>query len=92
MEESRQHAAAEGKVLRFVGSIDVAREHVKVAVEKVASGEPVAGLRGSDNLVALRTERYKEMPLVVQGAGAGGAVTAMGVLADLLRVVRQIPG
>ncbi|MDI1492961.1 MAG: Homoserine dehydrogenase [Ramalina farinacea] len=87
----RHAAESEGKVLRFVGSIDVATQNVKVGVEKVGKGEPVAGLRGSDNLVAIRTERYKESPLVVQGAGAGGAVTAMGVLADLLRVVRQVP-
>lgn len=91
MDTLRRSAESEGKVLRFVGSIDVATSGVRVGVEKVGKGEPVAGLRGSDNLVAIRTERYKESPLVVQGAGAGGAVTAMGVLADLLRVVRQVP-
>ena len=91
MDALRQAAESEGKVLRFVGSIDVATQKVKVGVEKIGKAEPVAGLRGSDNLVAIRTERYGESPLVVQGAGAGGAVTAMGVLADLLRVVRQVP-
>ena len=44
-------------------------------------------LGGSDNIVMLHTERYSPRPLIVQGAGAGAAVTAMGVLGDLLKLV-----
>ena len=42
-------------------------------------------LGGSDNIVMFHTERYGARPLIVQGSGAGAAVTAMGVLGDLLR-------
>lgn len=42
-------------------------------------------LGGSDNIVLFHTERYSPRPLIVQGAGAGAAVTAMGVLGDLLK-------
>ena len=44
-------------------------------------------LGGSDNIVMFHTERYSPRPLIVQGAGAGAAVTAMGVLGDLLKLV-----
>ena len=49
---------------------------------------PPLHLRGSQALVAFTTRRYAEQPLVVQGAGAGGEVTASGVLAELLRIGR----
>lgn len=44
-------------------------------------------LGGSDNIVMFHTERYGARPLIVQGAGAGAAVTAMGVMSDLLKLV-----
>ena len=44
-------------------------------------------LGGSDNIVMFHTERYSPRPLIVQGAGAGAAVTAMGVMSDLLKLV-----
>jgi homoserine dehydrogenase len=44
-------------------------------------------LGGSDNIVMFHTERYGARPLIVQGAGAGAAVTAMGVLGDVLKLV-----
>ena len=43
-------------------------------------------LGGSDNIIAFHTERYGSRPLLVQGSGAGAAVTAMGVLSDLLKL------
>jgi homoserine dehydrogenase len=43
-------------------------------------------LGGSDNIILFHTERYSPRPLIVQGAGAGAAVTAMGVLGDLLKL------
>jgi homoserine dehydrogenase len=45
-------------------------------------------LTGSDNIISFTTKRY-ERPLLVQGAGAGAAVTAMGVTADLIRVAER---
>lgn len=44
-------------------------------------------LGGSDNVIMFHTERYSARPLIVQGAGAGAAVTAMGVLGDLFKLV-----
>lgn len=44
-------------------------------------------LGGSDNIIMFHTERYGARPLIIQGAGAGAAVTAMGVMSDLLKLV-----
>lgn len=69
MEEVRREAAREGKVVRFVGSVDVGGEALKVGVEKLERTHPIAGLEGSDNVVSFYTERYGDQPLVVRGAG-----------------------
>ena len=69
MDEVRNEAVLEGKVVRFVGSVDVGRRALKVGLEKFDRAHPIAGLKGSDNIVSFYTERYGENPLVVQGAG-----------------------
>lgn len=69
MKKIRDEAEKEGKVVRFVGSIDVAAKELKVGLESFDKGHPIAGLKGSDNMVSFYTERYGGNPLVVQGAG-----------------------
>ncbi|KAK4232434.1 putative homoserine dehydrogenase [Podospora fimiseda] len=90
MEEVKNAAEKEGKVVRFVGSIDVATKQVKVGLEKFDLSHPIAALKGSDNIISFYTKRYGSNPLIIQGAGAGGEVTAMGVTGDLIKVVSQI--
>lgn len=90
MEEVKVSAEKEGKVVRFVGSIDVASKQVKVGLEKFDRSHPIAALKGSDNIISFYTKRYGSNPLIIQGAGAGGEVTAMGVTSDLLKVLSQI--
>ena len=89
MAKLRDSAKAEGKVLRFVGKVDLTgTPAVKVGVEKYDASHPFAALKGSDNVISFTTDRYTS-PLIVQGAGAGDAVTAMGVLADLIKVAQR---
>ncbi|TKA71838.1 hypothetical protein B0A55_06799 [Friedmanniomyces simplex] len=90
MHELKTAAAAEGKLVRFVGSIDVVAAEVKVGLERFEPSHPIAALKGSDNIINLYTKRYGSNPLIIQGAGAGAEVTAMGVTADLLRVIRLL--
>ena len=90
MEKIKAEAASKGSVIRYVGKIDVEKKEIKVGLESFTPGSPIASLQGSDNLVAFYTDRYPERPLVVQGAGAGGAVTAMGVSADVLRCIQRM--
>jgi aspartokinase/homoserine dehydrogenase 1 len=53
----------------------------------VDSGHPTFDLEGSNNIVLLTTERYRELPMVIKGYGAGADVTAAGVFSDIMRVV-----
>jgi len=56
-------------------------------IQRYPTDHPFAtSLGGSDNIIMFHTERYSPRPLIVQGAGAGAAVTAMGVLGDLLKL------
>ena len=89
----------EGKVLRYLVSVAApdaatpgAKARVRVGPIGVAEAHPAARLRGTEAFVAFHTERYSDYPLVVQGAGAGGAVTAAGVLADVLAISRARRG
>ncbi len=80
-------AAAEGKALRYVARVSAAG--VRVGLESVPLDSPLGQLRGTDNMIVLRSERYDPRPLVISGPGAGVEVTAMGVLGDILRVAAQ---
>jgi aspartokinase/homoserine dehydrogenase 1 len=87
---------ARGRVLRYLARIDLAPDtgeyRVRVGPIDLAPDHPAAGLRGAEAFVAFTTERYDEYPLVVRGAGAGGAVTAAGVLADILKIGQTLRG
>ncbi|KAF1812996.1 hypothetical protein P152DRAFT_473520 [Eremomyces bilateralis CBS 781.70] len=88
MDELKASAEKDGKVLRYVGSIDVISGESKVGLQRFDPSHPIGGLKGSDNIINFYTKRYGSKPLTIQGAGAGGDITAMGVSADLLRVIR----
>jgi len=90
MEEVKVAAMREGKIVRYVGSIDVAKKELNVGQEWFDRSHPIATLKGSDNIISIYTNRYGVNPLIIQGAGAGGEVTAMGVTGDLLKVLEQL--
>ena len=90
MESQRILAEKAGKVVRYVGSIEVGSREVKVGMEMFDPMHPIATLKGSDNIISFHTKRYGELPLTIRGAGAGGDVTAMGVTGDLLKVLYQM--
>jgi aspartokinase/homoserine dehydrogenase 1 len=78
-------ARARGHVLRYVGSVG-ADGRAEVGVVELPASHPFANIALTDNIVRFQTARYDRNPLIVQGPGAGPAVTAAGVFADLLRV------
>ena len=90
MDSVKAEAAKEGKLIRFVGKIDMTSKEVKVGLDKFDKSHPIAALKGSDNIISFYTERYGTNPLIIQGAGAGGEVTAMGVTGDLLKVLLHL--
>jgi aspartokinase/homoserine dehydrogenase 1 len=77
-------ARARGEVLRYRAR--ATRGGVRVGLASVPAGSALASLDGTDNLFVFTTARYRERPLVVSGPGAGVAVTAAGVLGDVLRL------
>ena len=81
-----QAAAAKGCVLRYVAALDAASGRATVGLVELDRSHPFANINLTDNIVRFVTSRYDRNPLVVQGPGAGPAVTAGGVFADLLRV------
>jgi aspartokinase/homoserine dehydrogenase 1 len=76
---------ARGHVLRYVGSVSVEGK-AEVGLVELPKSHPFANIALTDNIVRFQTARYDQNPLIVQGPGAGPAVTAAGVFADLLRV------
>jgi aspartokinase/homoserine dehydrogenase 1 len=76
-----RRARARGRFLRYVAS--VTPRSVRVRLVEVRPGSPFAGLSGTDNQVAFTTARYRSNPLVIQGSGAGLAVTAAGLFNDI---------
>ncbi|NUQ75652.1 MAG: aspartate kinase [Polyangiaceae bacterium] len=99
--ERVQALREQGLVLRYLAIIDpgsaggssAARAaSVRVGPVGIEASHPATRLRGAEAFVAFTTHRYREYPLIVQGAGAGGAVTASGVLSDILRIANTLRG
>ena len=86
MRERFEAARSRGKVLRYVGRLDAGSRRATVGLMEVDRSHVLANMSLTDNMVAFTTSRYNRNPLVVRGPGAGPAVTAGGVFADLLRV------
>lgn len=83
-EEKRKKIEAEGKRWRFVAEMEAGK--AKVSLKAVDRTSPFYNLEGSNNVVLLTTERYKEYPMQIQGYGAGADVTAAGVLANIMSI------
>ena len=81
-EARRKVLESEGKRWRFVARMEMGK--MSVGLEAVDSHHPFYGLEGSNNIVLLTTERYREYPMLIQGYGAGAAVTAAGVFANII--------
>ena len=82
IEERYKAAAAAGKKLRYVASVDAAG-HAAVGLQEVGPDSPLYALRGTDNAILITTGDYPS-PMLIQGAGAGTRQTAGGLLNDIL--------
>jgi len=83
-ERRRQILEAEGKRWRFVAKMEMGK--TSVSLEAVDGRHPFYNLEGSNNIVLLTTERYREYPMLIQGYGAGASVTAAGVFANIMSI------
>lgn len=83
-------AKAQGCDLRFVARLRDGK--ARVGLEALCPGDPLAGGGGTDNRVAIWSDRYRDQPLVIQGPGAGAEVTAAALLDDVLQLRAQAIG
>ncbi|HEX2937036.1 MAG TPA: bifunctional aspartate kinase/homoserine dehydrogenase I, partial [Bacteroidales bacterium] len=83
-EARRKELEKEGKRWRFVARLENGEASVQLI--EVDFNHPAYVLEGSNNIIILTTERYKELPMVIKGYGAGADVTAAGIFADIIRV------
>jgi aspartokinase/homoserine dehydrogenase 1 len=89
MQQRYEQARARGKVLRYVGAV-AANGRATVGLTELEARHAFANIALTDNVVRFATARYCDNPLIVQGPGAGPAVTAGGVFADLLRLTTYL--
>lgn len=83
-ELKRIEAAKNDEHFRFVACLEDG--NTEVGLQKVNSSHPFYALDGSNNVILLTTERYKEYPMEIKGYGAGAEVTAAGVFADIIGI------
>jgi bifunctional aspartokinase / homoserine dehydrogenase 1 len=83
-EEKRKKLEIAGKKWRFFARFENGKASVELL--EVDSTHPAFSLADSNNIILITTERYKEQPMVIRGYGAGAAVTAAGVFADIIRI------
>ena len=83
-ETRRKALAAAGKCWRFIATMDSGK--TEVGLKEVDSDSPFYHLEGSNNVILITTERYKEYPMQIKGYGAGASVTAAGVFADIISI------
>jgi len=83
-ESKRKALEDQGKKWRFVAQMQ--EGSASISLQEVEQNHPLYNLQGSDNIVLITTERYKDQPMIIKGAGAGADVTATGVFADIIRI------
>ena len=83
-EEKRKNLAAKGKRQRFVARME--NGACQLGLMEVGSQHPFYELEGSNNIIMISTERYLDYPMIIKGYGAGAAVTAAGVFADIISI------
>ena len=71
------------------GDLQQEKGQLKAQLVAVEGLSPLGQLKGSDSIIEIYTESYGDRPIVIQGAGAGAAVTARGVFGDILRIVEK---
>jgi aspartokinase/homoserine dehydrogenase 1 len=82
-----EKAVKEGCKLKFVASYKDGK--ASVGLQHIDPKHDLYHLYGKDNVVLFNTDRYKDQPLVIKGAGAGADVTASGVFADVIRASKS---
>ncbi|MEQ9091291.1 MAG: hypothetical protein RIE52_09380 [Balneola sp.] len=81
-------ALLNNKRLRYTG--EFTPDGIEIGIKEVPTDSPLGGLRKTDNLIQIYSERYSDSPIVIQGPGAGKEVTAAGVLSDIIEIAKAV--
>ncbi|MEN8815323.1 MAG: aspartate kinase [Nonlabens sp.] len=84
--EEKKSQLQPDEVLRHLGQLDVLNKTLTVSLQAVKKESPAGQLQGSDGFFEIYSESYAAHPLVIKGAGAGKAVTARGLLSDIIKI------
>lgn len=83
-EIKRKQLEKESKKWRYVARLNKGNAFIELTV--VSADHPLYPVEGSNNIIMITTERYKELPMIIKGYGAGAEVTAAGMFADIIRI------
>ena len=83
-----QKSREKNKTWRYVAQ--VSKENLRVGLKEIDKSTSLGNLKGTDNILVIKTKHYFDRPLVIQGPGAGIEVTSTGIFGDILQVVRNI--
>jgi aspartokinase/homoserine dehydrogenase 1 len=81
------HANKKGARLKYVAQLENGK--ASVGLQEIDASHDFYNLEGSDNIILFYTNRYKDQPLIVKGAGAGAEVTAAGIFGDIIRIGKR---
>ncbi len=76
----------EGSVFRYTGDLNLITNKLKVSLVQVEKETPLGSIKNADAIIEIYSETYGDQPMIIQGAGAGAAVTARGVYSDVVRL------
>lgn len=88
--QKRKENLSKDTVLRYIGELDVANKTLEVKLISETKQSPLGQLQGADAIIEIFTESYGNKPLVIQGAGAGKAVTARGLFSDIIKLSNSL--
>lgn len=88
--QQRKKEQTTDEVLRYIGEIEVEKATLEAKLISEPKNTALGQIKGADNIFEIYTESYGDQPLVIQGAGAGAAVTARGVVSDVLKIAQQL--
>lgn len=83
-ETKRKKFEKEGRKWRYVAQLK--KGNASIELTAVSADHPLYPVEGSNNIIMITTERYKELPMIIKGYGAGAEVTAAGIFADVIRI------
>ena len=82
-----ENAKSNNARLKYVAQLE--NNQASVGLQEIPQGHDFYNLEGSDNIILFYTDRYRDQPLIVKGAGAGAAVTASGIFGDIIRIGKR---